>query len=464
MLPAEDLDTFVEGFEGLGDPEDPDAWLPPGWSEYPYNGRTDWQYSGPGKVGFGCAAILNWEVGSSSGILNSRSYDLSKTTWVKYSVWFRDIGIDNGDLKVWFKNKYSNWVLICDLNVAAWSPDPQSWRYYEVTTSSSDYLHSSFAVRYQAMSITDAEKACIDQHTIVCPNPVRKYAIVVCSTAVDGGEIDKNNWLSKLPGLGFMSENTFVYCAEAFDKATIRQKVQWVAGTADWNDKVLFAYTGHGAQQSGQTGYLDFKYEYYYDYELKADLQNTAAAGVLIFLCSCCSGCFLDQFAGMSRFFVATATDLDGSTYSMGPVSQLANPYPRNARSSGTPRYDSMWTFWFLNQLDSRPLEQVFGSALSAYREWYVGTYQGYGSWGNGKWVWQCTGVIEHPPDAEHPLGWIEWVYSYVFETWRWDEGGEPYEWAWIWDKVNGVYVKRNAVPIGAPQMVDGNPSLPFYL
>jgi len=324
------------------------------------------------------------------------------------------------------------------------------------------YYRSSNAVGTFTVKISDARYSPIEKTKSALPNtnfgafylvnPIEKYAVLTFGAYVEGTDEDRNNWLDVLPTLGFTSEKTFVFDDEFPVKSEIRAKVQEVAGLVDWNDKILFAYTGHGDYiDDTDTGFMAFhSSNYYYDYELKDDL-GASISDVFIFLCSCHSGYFIDDFQGLSNYFVATATDAEGITYGMGIVS-TEKPVNLGVFLSGIRTQDSMWTYWFLDQLSqhaNEDLETVFDYAVEAYRQWYI----------SEKWVWQTVNV-SFDDDLQMTVTDKEWVLD---DTWTWTEGEEPLDWFWAWysDPNNpGEYLRWDPalnMEIGAPQYVSSS-------
>ncbi|MFW9844661.1 MAG: caspase family protein [Candidatus Thorarchaeota archaeon] len=328
------------------------------------------------------------------------------------------------------------------------------------------YYRSSSAVGTFTVKISDSRYNPTERTKSALPNtnfgsfylvnPIEKYAVLAFGSGLEGTDDDRDNWLAILPTLGFTSEKIFVFDAVYPSKTEIRAKVQEVAGLADWNDKILFAYTGHGDYiNNSDTGFMSFHSgNYYYDYELKDDLAF-AVSDVFIFLCSCHSGYFIDDFQGLSKYFVATATDMEGVTYGMGIVS-TQEPVLHDVYQCGVRMQDSMWTYWFLDQLNQHPsedLETVFDYAVEAYRQWYV----------SEKWVWQTVDVY-FDEDLHHEVLVKEWIWD---DTWTWNQGEEPLDWYWCWYEDppgSQQYYMRDPslnIEIGAPQFTG---SSQFYL
>ncbi|MGQ4912307.1 MAG: caspase family protein [Candidatus Thorarchaeota archaeon] len=421
---SQEVKTYTESFEG--------SWPPTGWHEHSYYGHTDWRRCGAGaKSGRYYASISGQELWTGSGILESRVYDLHGRTSLTFSCWFKDNGIDNGDLRIYFKNSQGSWTYICDLNVAAGSPDFFGWRFYQYTTTSSSFLHSGFQIRYYAKNIAQHEEAGIDYQCVSHPDPIDKYALLV-ATGVSAAHDDVQYWQTKLRALGFKSENIHTYLDSNTGKDLIRQQARWLASVADSNDKIVFAFSGHGDRESGSSGYIWLYYERYYDSELRADLGSTRAHNALVFICACRSGCFIDDFQGLSNFYVSTACTVDGHTSGMSFVSDT-EPAVKSSYSSGNTLPYSMWTYFFVKNLGSGRVETTFSNGVSQFRSWYDG----------GHWCWRHVGWTKAVP-PERPTPIFRWVY----ETWSWPAGGQP----------DGGAQK------GVPQSMDGNPGSSFYL
>lgn len=325
-------------------------------------------------------------------------------------------------------------------------PNGYFYFYYRSSSSVGTFTVKINDPRYNPTQRTKSAQSSTSFGPLYLVNPIEKYAVLAFGSGLEGTDDDRDNWLGVLPTLGFTSEKTFVF--EDFpEKSEIRAKVQEIGGLVDWNDNILFAYTGHGDYiEYTTTGFMAFHTSaYYYDYELKSDFGNTQA-DVFIFMCSCHSGAFIDDFQGLSNYFVATATDVEGVTYGMGIVS-TQEPVLLDVYLCGIRTQDSMWTYWFLDQLSQQPnapLETVFIDAVEAYRQWYI----------SDKWVWQTVDVY-FDLDLHQTVVVKEWVWD---TTWTWIQGEEPLDWYWSWyeDPSNpGEYLRWDPalnMPIGAPQ------------
>ncbi|MFW9965487.1 MAG: hypothetical protein ACFFCX_18085, partial [Candidatus Sifarchaeia archaeon] len=134
------------------------TFLPSGWSEVAYNGRTDWEgYQNQ-------ARIRGDEIYSGSGSLVSTTYDTSNANssvyWEAY-IWTTDWDFE-GTLKIYVKNQNGAWDLIKTITNPNQYPHKESW-----SSTISSYRHSNFAVKYEAYGLTDGtDNLYLDDHKI----------------------------------------------------------------------------------------------------------------------------------------------------------------------------------------------------------------------------------------------------------------------------------------------------------
>ncbi|MFW9887979.1 MAG: hypothetical protein ACFFER_07345 [Candidatus Thorarchaeota archaeon] len=146
------------------------GWPPSGWAEYPYYGRTSWYRSSSGGIpGMDpptpyYARIIGTHRYSGSGILESPSYD---STGVNHEFeiggFFKDVGIDNGDVRVFLRDNEGIWNYVCDLNVIHWTYHRgNNWYDWSWEITEEKYKHNNFAIRFYAKNIEFAEIAGLD--------------------------------------------------------------------------------------------------------------------------------------------------------------------------------------------------------------------------------------------------------------------------------------------------------------
>jgi hypothetical protein len=321
---------------------------------------------------------------------------------VKFSCYFQDKYIDNGDMRVFFKNKGGSWTYICDLNVAAGSPDFNKWRYYEYTTSSSSFLHEDFNVRYYARNIAGSELTGIDLHKIEFYNPVEKFAVCVGiddPPTIPSGDDDAYDWTSFLIDRSYsVTKRVNSFATES----TVRNDVQSMADGADMNDIIVFTFSGHG--QVGVNPYLVMSSGSYTDDELYDDVKDTKAARCFIFIDACESGGFTDKFAGKSKFLVTTACDYGGAGFDLATVSDDGPPgYPVVAQNGA-------WTYFFLvKNLQVHPsykLEDIFYDAVEDFDTWYTGSHwllKASMQWEYQTWFWNYPDPPQDLPQEGNP-------------------------------------------------------------
>jgi hypothetical protein len=234
---------------------------------------------------------------------------------------------------------------------------------------------------------------------------VEKYAVCVGianypgSNDLQNPDEDANDWHSFLNSKSYTVTKRINSAAK---KSTVRNDVQTMADNADMNDIIVFTFSGHGNVISGNYGYMilyDFSYK---DDDLYDDLKNTKAARCFIFLDCCCSGCFLDEFSGKSKFLVVTACDSDGLCFDLHYVSDDGPPYYPSVAENGA------WTYFFLKiRLQANPnsaLEWVFNQAINSFENWYHGSHYAYdGSWQEENWEWNLPNEPANGPQEGNP-------------------------------------------------------------
>ncbi|NHJ04288.1 MAG: carboxypeptidase regulatory-like domain-containing protein [Candidatus Heimdallarchaeota archaeon] len=256
-------------------------------------------------------------------------------------------------------------------------------------------------------------------YVYLTPNPEEKFAVVV-STGITADSQDIDYWYSKLISRGFASQNIKLLEGSAATLSAVNTQVEWLGSVADSNDEIVFAYSGHGGSTANSNdGWLIlYGGSIYNDHDLYNDLKNTQARNALIFICSCDSGSFIDDFSGNNKFFVTTACDLHGSTYGWEIVSETQPSNIYNKWSRTGPLY-SMWVHFFLSNLDGRSLATIHTDALSDYQNWWTQT----------KWTWRIYKFVGMTP-----------YYKWQYVPWVWND--EPY---------TPMTMPEHAFGIGAP-------------
>ncbi|NHJ12818.1 MAG: hypothetical protein EAX95_04040 [Candidatus Thorarchaeota archaeon] len=212
-------------------------------------------------------------------------------------------------------------------------------------------------------------------------------------------------------------------------KANLRSHIDRMAYNAGPGDKLAITFACHGGPveiSNDDEGYVatwEGECTQYHDDEFYGDLLGTQASQVFVFMDTCRSGSFIDEFqddtTGLGeKTFISTAVPWDGLAFDMYGIDH--NTIPNGA-----------WTHFFVTECIETPgdtVENCFDNAFSSFYHWYV----------------------DGPYNAGHVILWYDeqGIQTWIRVYWEWPPGSGE-------DPGPGV---------GLPQCFDGNTGVNFYL